>query len=284
MENKTQTSASPKGPWSIVRREPLVLFVVLGALLYGAWMALAARGEKTVRIEASALRVRETAQEELLGRPLTDEEREILREDYIDEEVLIREALERGLQWSDYRVRRRLVRIMRGSLAERVPDPSVAQLQAYFRDNIDQYTSGESVTVEQVYFPWEKEIAGEEIQKALEALRAGEDPELFGFTGPRLSRRMVRATRSTLIQTYGLGPGFADVVEGLPEGEWHGPVESLGGVHLVRVVERHPPETANFDDIERYLRQEWTFSREREIQQERIVEIRERYRIEMVEE
>lgn len=280
----TGKGISSKGPWVIVRHEPLVLFVLFGVLLYGAWTALAPREEKMVRIEAAALQAREKFNEELRGRPLTEEERGVVRENYIDEEVLLREALGRGLQWSDYRVRKRLLQIMRGSLSERVPDPSVAQLQAWFRDNIDRYTSGESVTIAQVFFPWEREADGEEIEEALRALRAGEDPERFGYASAMVPPRMPRMTRRELIQTYGLGPDFADTSENLPAGEWHGPIESLRGVHLVRIEERHPPETARFEDIEQYLRQDWTFSRERDIQQKRIAEIRERYRIEMVEE
>lgn len=53
--------------WSEVRREPLVLFVVLGAALYGAWTALAPDVE-TIRIEREALRGLET-QEDLPPNP-----------------------------------------------------------------------------------------------------------------------------------------------------------------------------------------------------------------------
>ena len=106
-------------------REPLLLFLVLGAVLYGAWALLAPGDVGTVRIEAAALRGMEAQQTEILGRPLTDAERHDLFEGYIDDEVLLREAVRRGLQWSDFRARQRLVRIMRGALTETVPDPSV---------------------------------------------------------------------------------------------------------------------------------------------------------------
>jgi hypothetical protein len=270
--------------WAVVRREPLVLFIILGALLYGVWTVLAPREKMSVQIEASALRSLEKAEEELLGRPLTDEERERAREDFIDDEVLLREALGRGLQWSDPRVRKRLLQVMRGSLAERVPDPSVAQLQAHFRDNVERFTTSESATFQHVFFPWGGEAAGEEAGKVLEALRSGKDPDQFGVSSPLIPRRMKKATRGSLIRTYGLGSDFSDGVERLPAGQWHGPLESLRGVHLVRVEERHPPQTAAFEEIEDYLRQDWIFVRTREIQEERIAELREKYRVEMVEE
>lgn len=264
--------------WSEVRREPLVLFVVLGAALYGAWTALAPDVE-TIRIEREALRGLETQEEDLRGRPLTDEERERLREGYIDAEVLLREALGRGLQWSDFRVRQRLTRIMRGALTETVADPSVAQLQAYFRDNIEKFSTPESVTLEQVFFPWGEEISDQELQGVLAKLRSDADPEQFGTVSMVAGRRMPRQTRANLVPSF--GADFADQLERLPTGEWYGPFESVQGIHLVKIAERHSPQVAPFENVESYLRQEWLMTHTRELQQERINEIRKRYRIEV---
>jgi hypothetical protein len=264
---------------SAIRREPLVLFVVLGAVLYGGWTALAPPDVETVRIESEALRGLETQEEDLRGRPLTDEERETLREGYIDDEVLLREALNRGLQWSDFRVRQRLTRIMRGAMTETVADPSVAQLQAYFRDNIDRYSTAESVTFEQVFSPWGEEVTDQELQEIKAKLQSGADPDRFGVTSLAVASRMQRQTRVNLVRSF--GADFADQVERLSTNEWSGPLESVQGTHLVKIVEHHPPQVAVFENVEPYLRQEWLMTRTRELQQERIDEIRRRYRIEI---
>jgi len=268
--------------WVIIRREPLILFVVFGAALCGVWVFAAPPGVETLRVEEAALRAIETQQVELLGRPLTEEETAEIREGFIDDEVLLREALSRGLQYSDARTRRRLTRIMRGALTETVDDPSVAQLQAYFRDNIDRYTRAETTSIEQVLFPWGDEVSDDELQQVLDELRGGADPDLFGTTSYRASRRLPRQARSDLVSLF--GADFTDWVEQLPAGEWRGPVESNLGVHLVRVTERHPSEVATFEGVERYLRQDWVMSKTREFQQAGIDEIRAGYRIEIVEE
>jgi hypothetical protein len=236
----------------------------------------------TVRIEAAALRGLETGQRELLGRPLTEQERRELRAGYVDDEVLLHEALRRGLQWSDFRARRRLVRIMRGALTDTVPDPSVVQLQAYFRENLDRLTTPESATFEQVMFPWGKEVGEEELLGVLAKLRSGVDPEEFGTTTLTAGRRVPRATRFDVVSRF--GAAFADRVEKLQTSQWQGPMESLHGIHLVRVEERHPAEVPKFEDVESYLRQEWLMNRTRDLQQERVDEIRESYRIEFVDE
>jgi hypothetical protein len=257
-----------------------LLFVVLGAVLYGVWVFAAPEDVETGRVEGAALRAMETQQFELLGRPLTEDEIAEIREAYIDDEVLLREALDRGLHFSDSRTRRRLTLIMRGALTETVVDPSVAQLQAYFRDNIDRFTTSESASIEQVFFPWGEEIGEDELGRTLGELRGGADPEFFGTTSFTSRRQLPRQTRADLVRAF--GADFADWVEQLPAGEWRGPVESVQGIHLVRVTERHPPEVATFDNVERYLRQEWLMTKTRELQQEGIDEIRARYRIEIV--
>jgi hypothetical protein len=266
----------------VILREPLVWFAALGGALGLAWVLLAPADVETIRIEPETLRGIEKNQEDLLGRPLTEEERERAREGYIDDEVLLREALRRGLHWSDGRVRQRLTRIMRASMTEAVPDPSLAQLQAYFQENIEKYTTPESVTLEHVVFPWGEDVPEEELASVLEKLRAGAAPEDFGRALVAVGRRLPRQTRSDLVRS--LGPDFANAVEALPDRQWQGPVESTRGIHLVRVVEHHPSEAVPFERVERYLRQEWIMNRTRELQQERIDEIRERYRIEIAEE
>lgn len=278
----SENPTTPGRRWPLVLREPLVWFALLGGAMGLAWVLLAPADVEAIRIEPETLRALEKNQEDLLGRPLTDEERQKTHEGFIDDEILLREALRRGLQWSDGRVRQRLTRIMRASMTEMVPDPSVAQLQAHFRDNIDKYTTPETVTLEHVFFPWGEDISEKELAGVLERLRGGASPEGFGRSLVAVGRRMPRQTRSDLVRV--LGPEFADQIQELSTGEWQGPVESTRGVHLVRIVDRHPPEVATFERVESYLRQEWIMTRTRELQQERIDEIRERYRIEVAEE
>ena len=43
----------------------------------------------------------------------------------------------------------------------------MAQLQAYFRENIDRYTTPETVSLEHVVFPWGEEISEEELATGL---------------------------------------------------------------------------------------------------------------------
>lgn len=273
----------PVRSWSnLLVREPLVSFVLLGVVVYGLWALFAPVPGETVVIDPAALRLLEQQQVDLIGRSLTEDERAEIRAGYIDDEILLREALRRGLQFSDYRARRRLVRIMRSALTQQVADPSTAQLQAYFKENIDRYTSDESVSLELVNYPWGEEVNESELARLRTRLEAGASPEQYGVNTFNLSGRMPRASRVSLVTL--MGAAFADSVLQLPVGGWHGPIESAQGVHLVRVVEVHPSEVASFESVESYLRQDFIMTRTREIQQGRVDEIREQYRIVIAEE
>ncbi len=265
-----------------VAREPLVLFLFLAALIYALWAVAGPEGAPTLVIDPAAIRALEDREKELRGRELSEEEREEILQAHIDDEVLVREAVRRGLHWSDYRVRQRLTQIMRSALTQAVADPTSAQLQAYFRDNIDSYTSPAAYSVEHILFPWGDDVDAATLELALNELReAGEGAKENTSSLPR-PRMIPRASRVRLVTEY--GGAFADAVEKLPIEEWRGPVESVRGIHLIRLIERHEPKVAKFEDVEEYLRNEWLFNTQRRMQQDRLDAIRARYQIEFTEE
>ena len=231
------------------------------------------------------LRARETQQADLLGRPLTDAERERgLREDHIDEEVLLHEALGRGLQWSDF------------------PCPATADPDHAGSDDGDRARSIGRAAAGLLPRQHRALSPRRRLRRSCRSCfpRGDEatDEQARGGARQAPCRRGSGALRQRIrwwpsaagcqgrpapIWFESFGPDFADRVEQLPAGEWQGPVESLHGVHLVREVEqRHPPQVAEFENLESYLRQDWLMTRMRDQQQEGIDEIRAGYRVELV--
>ncbi|MEM6672853.1 MAG: peptidyl-prolyl cis-trans isomerase [Planctomycetota bacterium] len=261
--------------------DPAVGFLAVGLAVFAAWRALAPDGRPEVRVELASVQAMVTAQEELAGRPFTDEERDEVLAGMIDDEVLIAEALRRGIHLSDGRTRKRLTQIMRGALASDVPPaPSTAELQAWFRDNVDRFSRDASVTVDHVFFPWEVGISQDEVEAALESLRGGADPSTFRASEFDGGGRLRELTRSDIVTR--IGAPVADALESLGVGAWSEPLETARGRHLVRIVERHPATVPTFDDVEDYVRQDFEFERARELQQGRIDTLRESYRVELV--
>jgi hypothetical protein len=103
--------------WNALRREPLVHFLVLAALLFVTYDLLMPSEQEPLVIERASIDELVAQQATLLGRPLTDDERTVFVEPAIDDAVLLREAYKRGLD-QDAVVRRHLVQKMRFVLGE----------------------------------------------------------------------------------------------------------------------------------------------------------------------
>ncbi len=275
MKTKSET---PQGILRRVLHEPLLHFLVLGTLVYLAYAALTPEPQGTIEVKQSTLQVLQKRQADLLGRELTDEEKQTLLENHIDEEVLLLEAERRGFDKLDYRVRQRLLNVMRSTLAESVPDPTRAQLESYFREKIDNYRIPESITFQQVYFSPTSEKRPEDPNTILNALAAGADfQELGDFT--TLGSTSTQSTRRYLVGSFGVE--FTDQVLALAPDTWAGPFASRMGTHFVKVIQRHAPQEPSFEKLESYLRQDYLMTLSLARQNEKITKMREQYKIVM---
>ncbi len=263
-----------RGIWESLQQEPLIPFALIGGLLFAVYGFSKPDEVETIEITPQTRRALEDMEESLRGRPLTDEERQTLIDSHVEDEVLMREALRRGLEQKDSRVRRRLLTVMRSTLDEQVPEPTRAELQAYFRQNPERYAAQEVVTFDQVFFSFGNEPAARDA--LLEQLRGGADHRQLGE--PRATGSALRkTTRREMLPTF--GGEFTDRVFELTPNEWTGPLESAQGLHYVRVSERQSLPAPSFEQLEDSLRQDWMFKRRREIQSEKITEMRQRYRV-----
>lgn len=265
-----------------ILREPIVAFLLLGVLLYALSTAFRPTvSVETVDIRAESVRALIKQQEELIGRGLNEKEVCDVVQGYVDDEVLLREARRRGFDEDDFRVRKRLLTMMRSTLDEPVAEPSVAQLQAYQRENADLFRTDPAVTLEQIYFSWGSEKLPDDTAAFLEEVRTHPDPASLGEVS-MAGYRLIRESRARLVMFF--GGDFADAVMNLTSDTWTGPIESKSGTHFVKVIELHPSEPHTFEQVESYLRQRWEFDKRREAQQKKIDMLKEQYRIELPEE
>src|SRR5262245_30100130 len=143
-------------------REPLVHFLVAGALLYGlyAWRGGEDGSPHRIVVDRAALLQYLQYQSRAFdpasfGRQLdamTPAQRQQLIDDYVREEVLYREARALGLEQGDYVMRQRLVQKMSFLLEDRSDaEPTDAGLQQYLQANGRLYAVEPSLTFTQVF-------------------------------------------------------------------------------------------------------------------------------------
>src|SRR5262245_52323295 len=150
-----------------ILREPLLHFLLAGAVLFGIFhlvnpVARDPLSDKTITVDKEGLlnflQYRSKAFEtEYFTQQLdamSPEERQSLVDQYVEEEMLYREAKALGLEQGDYVIRQRLVQKMRyliDDLTESGAAPSDAMLNDYLQKHRDIYTLEPSVTFTHVF-------------------------------------------------------------------------------------------------------------------------------------
>ena len=119
--------------WSFLRREPLAHFAAAALALFTLYGLVAPPEQEPIRVTAQMARDLVAERRELLGRPLTPEERRGVLESFVDEEVLVREAMARDFVRHDSKIRGRLVGKMVFLLDDEPPEPSAEALEAFYR-------------------------------------------------------------------------------------------------------------------------------------------------------
>lgn len=256
---------------TMLRREPLVHFLLLAGLLFVFESLWSARQAERIVVDRQTAEFLIQQREDLELRELSPEERRETLETWIEDEILYREAYKRGLD-KDPRSRRNLILKMRGLALSELRDPTDQELRDHFESNRERFRRPPTLSLDHVYYR-----APESIPAGLLAeLRAGRPHDALGEDLPSLRRRG-RHTASQLAAA--LGPEAAREVLGLEEARWHGPVESRQGLHFVRVVERRPAEDARFEDVEAYLAQDWSLAQARRAVEAEVEEVRDGYEI-----
>lgn len=231
--------------WRRLGREPGLHFLVLGLLFFGLHAAVRGRsgrrGPEPIVVNAAAIESVRTELSRALGRMPTEPEMRVRIRQSIDDEVLYREALRRGLDRGDDAIRRRLVQRMAYMLhdpSENAP-PDDRALSGFLRAHADRYGAPPRVSFRQVFFSrvLRHERADTDARAALRVLESGQQPEPAG--DPMLLGAMMTArTDSGLAADF--GADFARAIAAMPEGTWVGPIESHFGLHVVRVLRREP--------------------------------------------
>jgi hypothetical protein len=258
-------------------KQPLLQFLVLGFLLYAAQLTLRGDSQRKVVLSQQELQQRVQQKEQALGRPLSEAELGALTDQYTDEMILLNEAKLMNLDRSDKEVRKRLMHLARMRLDEVVPEPSRQQLKLYFQQHSSEYRMGAWVSFDQVFFASGSPDTPDDPDSFLTLLARSNGGAGLGEPDRILGGHARELTRSQLRSLF--GPAFADTVFALSEGVWNGPFDSTRGTHYLKVLEHHPAPTPRFEDLEAYLRKDWKAMKHREIQNQKLQELRHEYTV-----
>jgi hypothetical protein len=251
-------------------REPLLHFVALGVLLflYFEWRG-GGSGPGSTRIVISDGVVETLASgfEKTWHRPPTGEELKGLIDEHVKEEIATREAISIGLDRDDTVIRRRLRQklefLVDGTEAQGAPTD--VELQQWLDRHPAMFQPEPRVALRQVFVSTDRRgtSARTEAERLLARLRfagAAAKTDAFG-DATMLPRELPPGPVSEVARTF--GDKFVAGLEGLPVGQWGGPVESAYGLHVVLLTERTTPSRLALVELRPLVVREFLAERQR---------------------
>lgn len=271
-----------------VFREPLLHFALLGTVIFGINVLFSDSTTETkpqIEITAADIEHLRTLWQRTWQRPPTPEELRGAIDARVREEILYREALAMGLDKDDTVVRRRLVQKLE-FLSEDVvtlAEPSTAALEHYFKEHVERYREPARLSFAQVYFSTDRhglqaEAMASEALLALTA-GAGSPVEAGQGLGDRFLLDYAYGDESMQDISRKFGRDFADAIAQLPPGQWHGPILSGYGLHLVYIEDRTPGRTPALAEVRDVVLRDYEQAKREEAAQAFYDRLKQRYRI-----
>jgi hypothetical protein len=199
------------------------------------------------------------------------------------EEELTEEARRLGLDRSDLVVRRHLTQAMR-LLASRQPAETLteADAAAWYDAHRERFAQPPRFGLEHVYLGRDRRgaaLASDATALLARLRREAVTPDRAARLGDPFIRGSTvhAATAAELDRSF--GPGFAEAVAALPTGEWHGPIASAYGLHLVWVRNRASASVPELDAVRNQVVHALLKERERGQLRRRLAALRRQYTI-----
>lgn len=264
-------------------REPLLHFLLLALFVFAAYTLVSRREPSIATIEVTQAKI-----EQLAGlfaktwqRPPTAQQLKGLIDDYVKEEIYVREALRLGLDTNDEVIRKRLrmkMEFVSDAEAEATP-PTDAQLQAYLDAHPEAFHEPPTIAFEQVYINPDKHSpdATAAATALLEPLRKDASYAATAGDPSLLPPSLPLTDQQGIAQVF--GDDFAAAIIKLAPGTWEGPIPSAVGLHLVKVTERAPGSLPALADIRPVVEREWMNDHRNAVEQQRFDDLLKRYKV-----
>jgi hypothetical protein len=257
-------------------REPLVHFLVFGALLFAADHALNGRANDPHQIVVGPEVTQEinTLFRNAMSRDPSDGEMKQLRERWIDNEVLYREGLAMGVDQGDPTIRDRVIFKTLTVVEANIKAPTIDEpgLVAWFEQNKSKYGEPARIDFLEAVLVGDKSEAA--IRAFVTALNSGEQNDTQG--GLRVYKGR---PRDNIVA--GFGADFTNALEKLAPGVWQA-VPSSEGLRVVRLEGARPAEVVEFAAVRPEVLMDWKDARMADLRTQAVREVGKKYDVSVV--
>ena len=256
-----------------ILREPLLHFVVIGALLFAVDHVVAGRKSDPHLIvigteidnEAKAIF------REAKGRNPSEGEMKTLRTRWVDNEVLYREGLALRVDQGDSTIRERIIfktlNIVQANLAP--PMINEKGLRDWFEINRAKYGAPARLDFQEAV------LAGDTTDEAMNSLVSALNRDAQGEAKGGL-RVFKSRPRNTVVDSFGIE--FTAALEQLPIGKWHA-LPSKEGMRVVQLNAVKAAEPAEFNALRGEVLQDWKDERLIELRTQAVRDVGKKYTV-----
>ncbi len=257
--------------WRFVRSEPLVHFVVLGAIIFAADALLHPpdRSKRVIVVTRAMRQAMSDNFDEDRERKATASELNAMVENWVASEILFREGKALGLDRGDDAIRDRIAYKLQLLIFSQLdlPPATDTALRAWFADNHDRFDEPERCSF-YVSPPFPEAIA----RGYLAEVQAGRDPAEL----QQATRAIVGRPVGSLSASF--GDGFRDGLLALPIQAWS-VLQSTDGWHVVRLDSRRAGIPARFEDNQDEVVRVWQTDQTRRRAWEAVQRLRANYAV-----
>jgi len=257
-------------------REPLLHFLMLGLLLYGAAVIHARLTDRT-RIVVTHADVEMLADRygKQFGAPPSPSRLGALIESYIQDEALYRQGMALGLSEGDEIVRRRIIQKMDFLGEGDIREPTEADLRRYFAIHQARYGEPRRLSFTHLYFSPDRggdARARTRARAALADAHGGKSAVAIAADPFPDGQSFALLDKAGIERFFG-ETELARMVWTLPPGTWAGPFRSGYGWHIAKVETSEPARNLSFAEAAGAVRGDWIDEQRERLKQRTIATI-----------
>jgi hypothetical protein len=265
--------------------EPLFHFFLLALLIFAVYDVLSPTGAMRpddIVVTAPKIEQMATVFAKTWQRSPTAEELKGLIDDYVKEEIYVRQATALGLDKDDTVVRRRLrqkVEFMNDAGVDALV-PTDAELEAYLKAHAAAFAVDPMTAFQQIFLNPQQhgDKVEQDVATILAALHATPPADAATLGDATLLPYELPLTgKPAISQTF--GQEFADALDKVAPDQWTGPIISGYGLHIVHVSKREAGRIPALSEVRDAVAREWANTKRKERDDARFNELLKRYQV-----
>ena len=185
--------------------------------------------------------------------PLTQKDKEYVLERMIEEELLIKRAIDLGMLNDNPMARGTIVQQMiKTIIAENARyEISDSELESFFQENSGFFTKSSRLRIQQIYFSNEqlKDDSLVVAKKAYDLLKRGDDFESVSKLGSPSALQIPNSLMTlSKVREY-IGPSLMNLAKELEINSFTTPIEVSGGYKIIYLIDKELASPPQFNDI-----------------------------------